>query len=81
MKAVLLLIGFILANIHFAEAQHTIKLPRIGFISPLSASAASLNVEAFRSGIREFGYLDGKNIAVEYRLATGDANQNASLRE
>lgn len=74
-----LLLLLFFAFVRSAEAQHTIKLPRIGFISPLSASAASLNVDAFRSGLREFGYFDGKNIAIEYRFATGDASQLSEI--
>jgi putative tryptophan/tyrosine transport system substrate-binding protein len=50
-----------------AEAQQTGKIPRIGFLVAGTASAVSARVEAFRQGLRERGYVEGKNIVVEYR--------------
>jgi len=56
-----------------AEAQQPKKVPRIGFLGSLSASASSdqSRAEAFRQGLRELGYVDGKNIVIEYRYADG----------
>jgi len=53
------------------EAQQPTKIPRIGFQfdSPLSALAA--RVEGFRQGLRELGYVEGKNIIIEWRSAEG----------
>jgi putative tryptophan/tyrosine transport system substrate-binding protein len=65
MKAVLLLIGFVLANLHFAEAQHTEKIPRIGYLSVLDPARESTRAEAIRHGLRELGYIEGQNIAIE----------------
>ena len=50
--------------IHLAEAQQPMKIPRIGFQfdSPFSALAA--RVEGFRHGLRELGYVEGKNIII-----------------
>src|SRR5262245_60610138 len=50
-----------------AQAQQPTKIPRIGFQfdSPLSALAA--RVEGFRQGLRELGYVEGKNIIIEWR--------------
>jgi len=53
-----------------AEAQQPAKVPRIGFLSAFSRSDNNDQlVEAFRQGLREFGYLEGKNIVIEYRYA------------
>jgi putative tryptophan/tyrosine transport system substrate-binding protein len=43
-----------------AEAQKSAKIPRIGFLSSTSASTGAHNFEAFREGLRELGYVDGK---------------------
>jgi putative tryptophan/tyrosine transport system substrate-binding protein len=52
-----------------AEAQQPTKTPRIGYLSPLTPSANPARIEAFRQGLRELGYVEGKNIAIEYRSA------------
>ena len=52
----------------FAEAQQPKKIPRLGFLSPTSDDS---RVEAFRQGLRELGYVEGQNIAIEYRWADG----------
>src|SRR4029077_2699540 len=56
-----------------ATAQQPKKVPRIGFL--VSGSRSSTRevgqVEAFRQGLRELGYVEGKNIALEYRYAEG----------
>ena len=54
-----------------AEAQQPTKIPRIGFLSASSGSSQSVRVEAFRQGLHELGYVEGRNIAVEYRYADG----------
>jgi putative ABC transport system substrate-binding protein len=50
-----------------AQAQQPLKVPQIGFLAPGSSSAYSTHIEAFRQGLRDLGYIEGKNIAVEYR--------------
>jgi putative ABC transport system substrate-binding protein len=45
--------------------------PLIGFLSPISPAAALRNVEAFRQGLRDLGYVEGRNIAIEFRFADG----------
>jgi putative tryptophan/tyrosine transport system substrate-binding protein len=54
-----------------AQAQQPGKVPRIGFLFPGSASTRSVFIEAFRQGLRDLGYIEGKNITVEYRYAEG----------
>ena len=54
-----------------AEAQQPARIPRIGILIPTSASIFSARVEAFRQRLRELGYVEGKNIFIEYRYADG----------
>jgi putative tryptophan/tyrosine transport system substrate-binding protein len=53
------------------EAQRLTKVPRIGYLSPTSPSVSPTRIEAFRRGLRDLGYVEGKNIVVEYRHAEG----------
>jgi putative ABC transport system substrate-binding protein len=53
-----------------ARAQQPAEIPRIGILIPSSASS-SARVEAFRRRLRELGYVEGKNITIEYRYAEG----------
>src|SRR5437016_6498754 len=62
---------FILASVHLAETQQTKKVPRIGFLNATSLASAKISYEAFRQGLREIGYAEGKNITIEYRFAEG----------
>jgi putative ABC transport system substrate-binding protein len=52
-----------------AEAQEPKKVPRIGYLNPRSGPGT--REDAFRQGLRELGYLEGKNIIIEYRWAAG----------
>ena len=54
-----------------AQAQQSTKIPRIGFLSATTASTIATRTDAFRQGLRELGYLEGKNIIVEFRYAEG----------
>jgi len=54
-----------------AEAQQSGKVPRVGFLAAASPSLISARMEAFRQGLKERGYIEGKNIALEYRWAEG----------
>jgi putative ABC transport system substrate-binding protein len=66
MKFVLLLVGSMFA-IHFAQAQQSTKLPRIGFLAGTKPAAVAARVAAFQQGLREMGYVEGKNIVVDHR--------------
>ena len=63
------------------EAQQTRKTPKIGFLSAVSASGndAKANLEVFRQGLGEFGYIEGKNITIEYRWAEGKLDRIPEL--
>jgi putative ABC transport system substrate-binding protein len=54
-----------------AEAQQPHKIPRVGYLQAPPASAVATRTEAFRQGLRELGYFEGKNIAVEWRFGDG----------
>ena len=74
MKRGILLIGLALmvfSPFRLAHAQQAGKVPRIGFLGTTSPSAISARVEGFRQGLRENGYIEGQNIAIEYRWAEG----------
>src|SRR5262245_38967780 len=62
-----------------AEAQQPEKVPRIGFLGLSSPSAISARIESFRQGLRELGYVEGKNIVVEYRHAEGKQDRLPAL--
>jgi putative tryptophan/tyrosine transport system substrate-binding protein len=62
-----------------AEAQQAGKVPRIGFLTTPSSTAAAYYLEAFREGLRELGYVEGKTIAIEYRFAEGRAERLPAL--
>jgi|SRR5215468_5100119 len=63
----------------FAEAQQSAKIPRIGFLltNPLAANLA--RTEAFQNGLRELGYIEGKNIVIEWRSADGKVDRLPEL--
>ena len=80
----LLLPALMLTFLHSASAQQQPgKVPRIGFlaISSASNSETALRHEAFRQGLRELGYVEGKNINVEYRYADGKLERLPEIAE
>lgn len=63
-----------------AEAQQVKKVPRIGYVTGSGdANNPGRSVEAFRQGMRELGYIEGKNILVEYRYAEGKQDRIPGL--
>jgi putative ABC transport system substrate-binding protein len=52
-------------------AQQAGKVPRIGFLGAASPSTFASRLESFRLGLRDFGYVEGANITIEYRWAEG----------
>ena len=73
-----LLITVLLMTVPPADAQQPGRIPRIGFLLPYSPGF-DVRVEAFRQGLREFGYVEGQNVAIEYRWADGRFEQLPDL--
>jgi len=63
----------------FAQAQQSKRVPRIGILVGGSASSDSARIESLRRGLRELGYIEGKNIAIEYRYADGKPDRLSAL--
>jgi putative ABC transport system substrate-binding protein len=71
----------ILVSVHLAGAQQPKKIPRIGLLFTGESSPPSPNVEAFRQGLRDLSYVEGKNIVLEYRYAEGKIERLTQLAE
>jgi putative tryptophan/tyrosine transport system substrate-binding protein len=57
------------------EAQQPKKVPRIGYLAPFDSARESARAEAIRLALRERGYIEGQNIAIEYRYSEGNSNR------
>lgn len=66
-----LLITVLLTTVSFAEAQQPGKIARIGILISTSPSMAAPRIQALQQGLHELGYIEGKNIIIEYRYAEG----------
>ena len=75
----ILFVGVLLAVAVIAEAQQPKKVPRIGYLSNNDAALESARSEAIRVGLRELGYVEGQNIATEYRYAEGKLHRYTEL--
>ena len=62
-----------------AAAQRAEKVPRLGYLSALSASIPFPPRAAFRQGLRDLGWVEGQNIAIEWRFAEGNADRLPDL--
>jgi putative ABC transport system substrate-binding protein len=71
LKFAILLCAMLFALCAFAEAQQPAKIPRIGYLTQASLFAVAPRTEAFRLGLKELGYVEGKNIVIEYRSPEG----------
>jgi putative ABC transport system substrate-binding protein len=58
-----------------AQAQRPTKIPQIGYLTGTSLSANSARIDAFKKGLRELGYVEGKDIIIEWRSAEGKAER------
>jgi len=75
---VVCLVGLAFGLLHVSEAQQQKKVPRIGYVSSGDPST-ELRLAAFRRGLRDLGYIEGKNIRVEYRYAEGKPDEVPGL--
>jgi len=73
-----LLITFFVADVSVAEAQQTGKIPRIGYLAAAPSTTSPRN-EAFRNGLRELGYVEGKSVVIEWRFADGNLDRLPTL--
>jgi putative ABC transport system substrate-binding protein len=62
-----------------AHAQQSEKTYRVGIVEPISAELNAANLGAFRQGLRDLGYVEGRNLILEYRSADGDASRFPAL--
>jgi putative tryptophan/tyrosine transport system substrate-binding protein len=69
----------IVAFVHPAEAQQPKKVHRIGYLSPSDPASDSSRFEAIRLALRDLGYIEGQNIASEYRYAEGKLDRLPDL--
>jgi putative tryptophan/tyrosine transport system substrate-binding protein len=75
LKSAILLCAMLLALSFSAEAQQPEKVARIGYIASAGPDAAGTNRGAFQQGLRDLGYIEGKNIFIEYRYLEGMQNR------
>jgi len=68
-----------LSLLHPAEAQQTKKVPRLGYLSTFDPATESTRSEAIRLALRERGYIEGQNIATEYRYGEGKLDRYPEL--
>jgi putative tryptophan/tyrosine transport system substrate-binding protein len=73
-----LLATFFLANVSLADAQQTGKVPRIGFLDTSTASGSAVLVDAFQQELSKLGWIEGKNVTIEYRFAEGKGTTRLS---
>ena len=78
LRVVALVVTFAFGGVA-VEAQQPTKIPRIGFLFGSPLSIASARIEAFRQGLRELGYVEGKSIVIEWRSAEGKLDRLPSL--
>ena len=75
---IILLVGLALASVHLAGAQQQAKVHRIGVLSG-GVAGYSPDIEAFLQGLRDLGYVEGKNLIVEYRYTERKADRYPDL--
>jgi putative tryptophan/tyrosine transport system substrate-binding protein len=75
----ILVAAMLLAVAVITEASQPTKIPQIGVLEPATSASISARIEAFRQGLRELGYVEGKNITIEYRYADGKSERIPDL--
>ncbi len=70
----ILVAAMLLAVAVIGEAQQLARIPRIGYLATVSRSAIAVRIEAFRQGLRELGYVEGKTLSL-----SGDLRRENSI--
>jgi len=79
-KITVLTLGALLFALSFsAEAQKPTKIPRIGYIAASSPEGGKAHRAVFRQGLRDLGYIEGKNILIEFRYLDGISDRSPSV--
>jgi putative ABC transport system substrate-binding protein len=74
-----LLTTILLTTVSIADAQQPTNIPRIGYLATGSLSSQSPRLKAFHDKLRDLGYVEGQNIAIEYRFAEGNPDRLPEL--
>ena len=69
----------LLTVVVIADGQQATKVHRIGYLTGVSLSAMAARTESFRQGLRELGYVEGKNIVIEWRSSEGKEDRLPAL--
>jgi putative ABC transport system substrate-binding protein len=75
----ILVAAMLLVTAGLVEAQQPTKIPRIGFLTAGSSSTIPARIDAFRQGLRELGYVEDKNIVIEWRFGEGKLDRLPAL--
>src|SRR5262245_64199339 len=78
-KMIVCLVAATLLSASFVDAQQTKKVSRIGYLSGNSPASESARTETLRQGLLELGYVEGKNIVIEWRYAEGKLDRLSAL--
>ena len=78
-REVIALIGSAAAWPVVGRAQPVSKTFRIGMVEPISAELNAANLAAFRQGLQDLGYIEDRNLVLDYRSADGDASRFPAL--
>ena len=79
-KITIWLLGtFFLTTVSFADAQQPVRVPRMGWLTGSSLSGNPERRDALRQGLRELGYVEGKNIIIEWRATDGKRDRYPAL--
>jgi putative tryptophan/tyrosine transport system substrate-binding protein len=62
-----------------ASAQQPAKIPRLGYLAAVPLSSISPRIEAFRQGLRDHGYIEGKNIVIDWRSSDGKVDRLSGI--
>jgi len=73
------LCAMLFALCSFAQAQQTGKIARIGYLDASTASGSAVLIDAFRQELSKLGWVEGKNISIEYRFAEHKSERLSEL--